>query len=259
MFNTLVGTILLPPLNLVLLTALGLWLARKRPRLGLSLSACTLAILTVFSTGVGARLLARPLENQNPALTSTANLDAQAIVVLGGGRIWDSPEYGGQDIPKMTTLGRLRYGAYLQRATGLPVLVTGGAPDGRTGSEAEMMARVLQDEMHVPVKWIENASDNTAQNAQYSAKILQEAGIQKIALVTDALHMPRARRAFEESGLTVVPAPTAFATTEHTSLKAWLPGATGMQVSYYAMHEWLGLLWYRLHRQSPPTFRFSAK
>lgn len=255
MFNTLVGTVLLPPLNLVLLTGLGLWLARKRPRLGLSLSALTLTILTVFSTGTGARLLARPLENQNPPLTSTQNLDAQAIVVLGGGRIWDSPEYGGEDIPKTTTLGRLRYGAYLQRATGLPILVTGGAPDGRAGSEADMMARILQNEMSVPVKWIENASDTTAQNAQFSAKILQEAGIQKIALVTDALHMPRARRAFEQYGLTVLPAPTAFTTTEHVSLKAWLPGATGMQVSYYALHEWLGLIWYKLHRQSPPTFK----
>ena len=212
--NTLAGSILLPPLNLILLAGLGLWLARKRPRLGLGVSALALALLTALSTGVGARFLARPLESENAALASPRQVDAQAIVVLGGGRILDAPEYGGQDVPKMTTLGRLRYGAYLQRATGLPLLVTGGAPDGFAGSEADMMARILRDEMSVPVRWIENASDNTAQNAQFSAKILQEAGVKKIALVTDALHMPRARRAFEQYGMAVQPAPTAFASRE---------------------------------------------
>jgi uncharacterized SAM-binding protein YcdF (DUF218 family) len=252
--NTVVGTVLLPPFNLILLTGLGLWLARKRPRLGLVLSALALAILTALSTGVGARLLARPLESQNPPITSMKQIDAQAIIVLGGGRILDAPEYGGQDVPKMTTLGRLRYGAYLQRATGLPVLVSGGAPDGSPGSEADMMARVLRNEMAVPVQWIENKSDNTAQNAQFSAKILHAAGVQKIALVTDALHMPRARRAFEQFGITVLPAPTVFTTTEQISRKAWLPTAHGLELSFYALHEWLGLLWYQLHRQKPPTF-----
>jgi uncharacterized SAM-binding protein YcdF (DUF218 family) len=129
--------------------------------------------------------------------------------------------------------------------------VTGGAPDGRSGSEAEMMARVLRDEMGVPVRWIENASDNTAQNAQFSAKILHAAGVKKIALVTDALHMPRARRAFEQFGMTVQPAPTVFTTTEHVSLRAWLPGWKGVYVSHYALHEWLGLVWYEIRRQSP--------
>jgi uncharacterized SAM-binding protein YcdF (DUF218 family) len=250
-FNAVAGTVLLPPFNFILLAGFGLCLVRKRPRLGLALGALALLMLTALSTGIGARLLARPLESQNPPLASPSQIDAQAIVVLGGGRILDAPEYGGQDVPKMTTLGRLRYGAYLQRASGLPVLVTGGAPDGRSGSEAEMMARVLRDEMGVPVRWIENASDNTAQNAQFSAKILHAAGVKKIALVTDALHMPRARRAFEQFGMTVQPAPTVFTTTEHVSLRAWLPGWKGVYVSYYALHEWLGLVWYEIRRQSP--------
>lgn len=258
MFNTIIGTVLLPPLNLILLAGLGLWLARKRPRLGLSVSALSLALLTALSTGVGARLLARPLESQNPPIRSPKQIDVQAIVVLGGGRVLDSPEYGGEDVPKMTTLGRLRYGAYLQRATGLPLLVSGGAPDGAAGSEADMMARVLRDEMGLSVRWVENASDNTAQNAQFSAKMLRAAGVEKIALVTDALHMPRARRAFEQAGLTVLPAPTAFVTGERVSLKAWLPGWRGLHVSYYALHEWLGSLWYRMHRQSPPTFKAAS-
>ncbi len=251
-FNTLVGALLLPPFNFILLCAMGLLLRRSRPRLGFALSALALLLLTVCSTGIGAHWLARPLEAMNPPLLSTHALDAQAIVILAGGRQSNAPEYGGQDVPNLISLGRLRYGARLQRATGLPLLVSGGAPEGATLSEAALMATVLREELGTPVHWVEQASDNTAQNAQYSARMLQQAGVRKMVLVTDALHMPRARRAFEQHGMQVVPAPTVFATYGRRSALRWVPTAAGLRLSYYAMHEWLGLLWYRLHRQAPP-------
>ena len=253
-FNTVVGTILLPPFNLILLCVLGLWVARKRPRLGRAVSVLALLLLMALSTGFVASLLGRPLEERNPPLASPQDLDAEAIVVLGGGRLSKAPEYGGTDVPKLITLGRIRYGAYLQRASDLPLLVSGGSPEGVPESEAALMARVLQDEMGVPVRWIEATSDNTAQNAEFSARILRQAGIRKIALVTDALHMPRARRAFEQYGLTVQPAPTVFAFRGEYSFTSFLPTVRAMDLSYYALHEWLGLLWYQWHGQKPPTF-----
>lgn len=257
-FNTVVGTILLPPFNLILLCAIGLLLARKRPQPGLALSALALLSLTALSTGIVAHELARPLESQNPPLTVVKKLDAQAIVVLGGGRLSNAPEYGGADVPKLITLGRLRYGAYLQRASGLPLLVSGGSPDGAAEGEAVLMARVSRDELGVPVRWVEDASDNTAQNAQFSARILHAAGVRKIVLVTDALHMPRARRAFEQHGMTVLAAPTVFVSHGRASFDSWLPTSGMLALSYYAMHEWLGLLWYQLHGQKPPTFEPAA-
>ncbi|RJG02701.1 YdcF family protein [Noviherbaspirillum sedimenti] len=257
-FNTVVGTVLLPPFNLILLAAIGLLVARKRPRSGLALSALALLLLTALSTGIVARELARPLESQNPPLRSARGLEAEAIVVLGGGRLAQAPEYGGVDVPKLTTLGRLRYGAYVQRASGLPLLVSGGSPDGTAEGEAVLMARVLRDELGVPVRWVEDASDNTAQNAQFSARILRAAGVRKIVLVTDALHMPRARRAFEQHGMTVLAAPTVFASHKSTSFNSWLPNIQALDLSYYALHEWLGLLWYQLHDQQPPVFKREA-
>lgn len=253
-FNTVVGAILLPPLNMILLCAIGLLVARKRPRLGMTVSAVALFLLAALCTGFVASQLGRPLENRNPPLASPASLDAEAIVVLAGGRLSEAPEYGGADVPKLITLGRMRYGAYLQRASGLPLLVSGGSPDGAPEGEAVLMARVLRDELGVPVRWIEDASDNTAQNAAFSARILRQAGVQKIALVTDALHMPRARRAFEQHGLTVQAAPTVFAFRGEYSFHSFLPSVRGIDLSYYALHEWLGLLWYQLHGQKPPGF-----
>lgn len=245
-FNTIVGGILLPPINGLLLCLLGLVLARKRPRIGIALGLSGVVLLTALSTGLVARQLAQPLESQNPPLSAASRLDVQAIVILGGGRLQSAPEYGHRDVPSLVTQARLRYGAALQRRSGLPVLVSGGAPDGRQVSEAALMAQLLREDLQVPVRWIEQGSDDTAGNARLSAHMLQAAGIHRIALVTDALHMPRARRAFEVAGLQVLPAPTVFAGHSWSALWYWLPNAKALQVSYYALHEWLGLAWYRL-------------
>jgi hypothetical protein len=69
--------------------------------------------------------------------------------------------------------------------------------------------------------------------------------------VTDAMHMPRSRAAFERAGLDVVSAPTMFFGNQARSLGAWVPSAEGMRRSWYAIYELLGLAWYKLrwHRR----------
>lgn len=247
-FNTTVGALLLPPFSLVLLCAIGLALAPRRPRLGRGICALALLLLSALSTEAGALLLVRPLEERVAPLATGIGQGAQAIVVLGGGRLSNAPEYGGQDVPSLTTLARLRYGARLQRETGLPLLVSGGAPDGRPQGEAALMARVLREDFKVPVAWVEHRSDDTAQNAQFSAQLLHEAGVTRILLVTDALHMARAARVFERQGLQVVAAPTVFYGRAQPTPMQWVPSAVALRLSHYALHEWIGLAWYWLRQ-----------
>ena len=248
--NAAIGALLLPPLNLILVCGLGLWMRRRWPRLGLGLSITALLVLTVISTRFGASLFITPLEQLNSPLLSAKDAGAQAIVVLGGGRISAAPEYAGQDIPSSPTLQRIHYAAKLQRETSLPLLVTGGQPDGAVESEAAIMARVLRDDFLVPVKWIEGASNNTAENAQFSYRMLNAVGVHRILLVTDAMHMQRAKLVFEQMGLEVIPAPTIFVTTMRPTLADFLPHAHWLQKSSYAMHEWLGLAWYGLRHRN---------
>jgi uncharacterized SAM-binding protein YcdF (DUF218 family) len=249
--NNSIGALLLPPLNMIVLCALGLLLRRRWPRTGLILSATALSLLAVFSTRAGAWLLLTPLENLNTPLTAAADRGAQAIVVLGGGRVSNAPEYGAQDIPSYVTLARLRYAARLQRETSLPLLATGGMPDGAAESEAMLMARVLREDFAVPVQWLEQDSDNTAQSAQWSARLLRQHGIRKVLLVTDAMHMPRSQKIFTQYGLDVIPAPTIFFSRMRFTPIDFLPSGEGMRLSRYALHEWIGLGWYRLrHRDS---------
>lgn len=247
-----VGILLMPPGVLVVLALIGLLLLPRRRNIGISLIGISIALLVVLSLPVtGIALLGR-LERGVIALPPT-HPPTGAIVVLGGGRGIDAPEYGG-DTVSAATLERLRYAARLQRATGLPLLVSGGSVFGEPIPEAELMQRALLDDFQVRPAWVEGRSRTTQENAVYTRAILEAAGITRVLLVTHAWHMPRAVWAFRQAGLDVVMAPTSFSSAygSHTVLD-WLPAARGLFLSSRALREQLGLVWYRWRYASSPA------
>jgi uncharacterized SAM-binding protein YcdF (DUF218 family) len=253
LINQVPRGLILPPANLFLLIVTGLLIWRRWPRAGRIVAGVGLALLALLSTTAGAALFVRPLESMTAPLLAPERAGAQAIVVLAAGRLQDAPEYGGRDIPDVLALARLRYAAHLQRRTGLPLLVSGGTGTrglhaGVDGNNAlaDAMATALREDFGVPVKWIEPRSRDTFENAAFSAAMLRTDGVRRILLVTDAMHMPRARAAFERAGLEVVSAPTLFFGGPARSPGAWVPSAEGMRRSWYAMYELLGIAWYRL-------------
>ena len=243
-FTNFISTFLLPPLSLLLIAALGLWLWHKRPLIARLLLTASFSLLWLFSTPYFAEALLHGLEGE-PYVNDTKKAQADAIVVLGGGTYFRAPEYGGDTVGK-ETLERLRYAAKLYRETLKPILVTGGTPKGNKLSEAEQMKQVLEHEFNVPVQWAEGASDNTLENARLSRQLLKQAGITRIYLVTHAWHMPRALQVFRAEGFQVVPAPTAYTTRYQTDLLAFVPNAYALRDSRIFMHELIGMLWYRL-------------
>ena len=193
---------------------------------------------------------AKPSSDQRPSAPAPAdpkrspNLRPQAIVILGGGNYPAAPEYGGDTVSHYT-LERVRYGVHLQRRSGLPILVTGGAPFGGR-PEGETMKEAIERDFHGQVKWVEAASRDTAENAAMSAAMLKAAGITRIALVSHGWHLPRAVELFEHQGLEVLPAPTSFATHAPSLFAQALPSASALEKSYMALHEWLGILVQRM-------------
>ncbi len=235
---------LLPPLSLLLIAAPGLWLWHRRPQIARWLLTASITLLWLLSTPYFAEALLHGLEGE-PDITAPGK-QADAIVVLGGGSYFRAPEYGGKDTVSDATLTRLRYAAELHRETGKPILVTGGAPLGNTLSEAAQMKQVLEQEFNVPVRWAEDASDNTLENARLSRQLLKQDGIERIYLVTHAWHMPRALQTFRSAGFQVVPAPTAYTTRYRTDLLAFVPNAHALSDSRIFMHELIGMCWYQL-------------
>ena len=244
---TLISQLLLLPTSLLLLIAVAsLLLHRRRLLAGWVVIIVGIGGMLVLSMPFTAQRLIHTLETFAPA--SPTDLEqAQAIVVLGGGSEQDQPEYAADSLNGYT-LERIRYAAFLYQRHGLPILVTGGSP---LGGEAEgwIMKRELETLFNVPVRWLETESNNTAQNAQFSWTILQQAGVSKIALVTHSWHMPRAKVAFERAGYTVVPAPTSFQTTPVPGVLKYVPQTHYLDMSNTALREWLGLWWYALRHK----------
>ena len=232
------AAIVLPPLGPLLVLAAGAILLRRSPRLGRALVWAGIAAFAVLSTGVAANLLLR-LVNESPPLQLEDARSAQAIVILGGG-VRRAPEFGGDTLGRLT-LERVRYGARVARATGLPVLVTGGAPRG-FAAEATVMREALEQEYGVKVRWVEDRSFNTHQNAVRSGALLKADGVNRVVLVAHGFDMRRARAEFAAAGLGVVPAPTFLPTARELYPGDFIPSLPALQSSYYALYELLANL-----------------
>lgn len=254
----LLSALLLPPVPLLLLTLLGAWWLRRRPRLGWTVLLASLGLHAAVWTPAGADALAGwllqpPATLQPAALRATAAGGPAVIVVLGGGRV-KSADYGQWTLTPIS-MERLRYGVWLSRASGLPLAFSGGAgPGSEHGddpglSEGEIAARIAREEFRHPLRWVEDRSRDTRENAQRSVDLLRGQGIGRLVLVTHDLHLPRALRHFERArnaaglGFEIVPAPVGIpAPGPGWQFGDVLPSPAGIARSRYALREWLGLL-----------------
>ena len=233
------------PLALFVVVVLAAGLVARRRRLGRVVVAGAFVGLYALSTPfVGARLLAA-LEDGAPLALDEARR-AQAIVVLAAGARRAAPEFGAATSDALA-LERLRYAAFLQRRTGLPLLVSGGRVRPDAPVLAEAMSGDLRRDFGVGARWVEDRSRTTFENAQASSAILARSGISTVLLVTHAWHMPRAAEAFEHFRLRVVRAPTGFTDVgpgwKATDLVA---NTHALALSARAIHELVGRVWYAI-------------
>lgn len=241
----LVRLFVLPPGGPMVIVVAGLALAGRYPRRGRQLALAGVVALLLLSMPIVGELLVACLDH-SPALDLTHVSGAQAIVILGGGTRPYAAEYGGATLSALS-LERVRYGARVARATGLPVLVSGGAVRGAP-SEAALMRDALVNEFGVPVRWVEPRSRNTHENALWSAEMLRANGVGRVILVGHSFDFPRSRLEFEAAGIAVIPAPISLPLTSPGSIGDFVPSAAGLQRSYYACYEVLANAWYRMIR-----------
>jgi uncharacterized SAM-binding protein YcdF (DUF218 family) len=249
-FKPLLTALALPPAAPLLLACVGLLLMQRKKAMGGVLCVGALGGLWLLGCNAVAVWLALNILPQVPALppaTATAALQArqvQAVVVLGGGVQAFAPEFGAAQ-PTADTATRLRYGVWLARQSQLPLAFAGGVGWANSGTAtpsegAAARAAALQD-YGFALRWVDDQSRDTMENAAQLHTLLAADGVQRIALVTHAWHMPRAQLAFERAGFTVTPAPTGFTLPQQRSLMEWLPTGHGLQSSREVLREWLGL------------------
>lgn len=172
--------------------------------------------------------------------------------MLGGCTYFNSAEYDGNTVSRYS-LERIRYAARLHRFTGKPILATGGTPPGQRLFRSSTDAGGAGKGFRAPVKWVEETSNNTRENAYRSFAMLKK-WITHIMLVTHAWHMPRAAKELEQAGLVShPPAATAFTTCYRTDVLAFIPTAGALQQGGLFMHKIIGMLWYRLLSAPDPA------
>jgi len=245
--HRLIEALVLPPAGSLIFILLGLLLVRLKKWLGRGLIVLGLGSLYLASTPAFVTPIMEYWITRYP-MVDLESQEAQAIVVLGGGRRERAYEYGSDTVNRFA-MERLRYAAHLHRKSGLPILVTGGVvyEDDRE-SEAVLMARFLE-ELGVMTRWQEDRSRTTLENAQYSVPVLKNEGISRILLVTHGVHMPRSVWSFESQGMEVVAAPTVFHTYgARGGAKDYIPQSGTLYGFTQILHEWLGLTWYRLKK-----------
>lgn len=241
-----------PPALIFLLLVLG-WVVRKRkPRLFALMYAGSIVTLFLLACPTTSGWLVRTLEDKYPDREIGSDPQAQAIVVLGGSMNLPSETHHSSGITNASD--RILVTFRLYRAGKAPYVIASGGDSpflntAHSQHEAEEMRSVLE-EWGLPESAIlvEDASINTHQNALFTRRILQPRGIDRVILVTSAMHMPRAAATFRKAGFEIVPVPADFITgwTPTIGIFNWLPNSGALADSSSAIHEWLGLIVYRV-------------
>lgn len=208
------------------------------------ISTALIFITIVLSTPFVSSCLMNMI-SYNTVISNEDLRSAGAIVVLGGGIKDSAKEYDGIDL-STASLQRVRYASYLYNRSGLPILVSGGKLPGQSHSEASIIKKIMEDNFITPVKWMEEASIDTNDNAKFSHEILSKNKIQSIVLITHSWHMNRASILFEKMGFTVYRAPTDLQFVSKPTFMSFMPSAKAFHESSLALKELYGVLWYSL-------------
>ena len=207
-------------------------------------------VLYVFSIPAISDRLLYSLESQyrGPDVVDLSNLDI--VVVLGAGYL-SSGGFREYAEPSGLEYARVFGGVKAFKNSGAGSLVfCEGRRDDAQESGAEVM-KAFAIELGVSEDKIitEDRSQNTMENCMELKRLLDPKKQRNIGLVTSASHMPRSecvfRKVFPED--TIVPIPVGYLyNPENEFLKRMIPSARALQTSTEAVHEWVGMLWYKI-------------
>lgn len=255
----LVKPFLLPPTLLAAAFAIGIILVwRHRRRSGLWVLVGALMVYVLLSLDPIANGLAWTLERRYgvPSMITEHHRDAAAIVILAGGAT--EPD-GRRDVGELSGASwrRLWRGiaTYRELDGVVPIIYSGGSGDPFhvASHEAELARSYALWVAGIPEDGllIETASRTTYENGVAVVRMIRERSpnitTPKVLLVTSAWHMRRAVAVFENLGMDVVPVPADFAhRASRVTPLSILPSADAFSSSVTSIHEWVGIVGYRL-------------
>jgi uncharacterized SAM-binding protein YcdF (DUF218 family) len=245
---------LVPSNLLALLAVLGFVLLTLRLRVGTIIAAFGLATIAIAALSPLGNMLLTPLEQRFPdGQYPTQNING--IIVLGGSYDTESHSYLstivlGEDTEPLAVMVDLA-----RRYPKAKIIFSGGSPQD-TENEAKIVKRYFISFGIAPDRILtEGQSQTTAENARFTADLLHPAPPSRWLLVTSGYHMPRAVGAFRKAGFDVIAFPAGLRT--HGWRDMWRPESTAtdnLRRVDIGVHEWVGLLHYKLKGYSSEWF-----
>ena len=239
-FSKLVTALISPLGTALVLMAWALWALWRGRRRGAGVAlVMAWAWLYLWSTWGASMWLRGQVEALYPYVPPAQQQKAPVAVVLGGGIL--QPQRADWPPNLERAADRYWHAARLYHAGKAPVLLLSGGGEDAVLTEAESMALFLRD-LGVPQSALvlEGRSRTTGQNAAETARWLRAQGVDRILLVTSALHMPRSVRLFERQGLQVIAAAADHEQADYPLWRRWWPEAEALEGSARAMKELLG-------------------
>lgn len=239
-------TSLVSPLRLGVLIGLLAMLAwRWSPRALRLLWIAAIAGCVLLTTPLVANFLVGIQESRAPAGVACSEPPPTTIVLLGGGVSLAAKDADDAGVLTESSLRRLFAAVDLHSEHPDATLVIAGGISRHTISESALLG-TLATRLGVPTTMLrlEERSRTTWQNARFVAE-LQPQIAKRIWLVTSALHMPRARYAFEQAGFDVCSWSVDARYSSGSGIGYFVPSTTGLDKADAALHELVGEAAYR--------------
>lgn len=241
------------PSNVIALIGLAglILLFFNRRRVATALMAASIALLVLFGFGPFGDALMLPLSERFPPWREGDAGPPTGFIVLGGSMNTEISEARG--VPELNAAAeRLTVVADLaRRFPDARIVFTGGNANMFVGgdiTEADI-AQALFDSFGIPRSRVamESRSRTTAENADLTRDLVKPKPGERWVLVTSAVHMPRSIGVFRRAGFPVEAFPVDWRN------RGWIDAVTptssigdGLGRTDTAIHEWVGLIAYRL-------------
>jgi uncharacterized SAM-binding protein YcdF (DUF218 family) len=249
--HTFLSTLILPLPILWLIILIGItgYLLKKKRLLSICIISAIIWLLLITTAWLPNRLV-DSLERSYPPILNIARAESSVpvyIMVLGAGHTDDKSLPPNSQL-SATVLGRLIEGIRLYHSIQGSKLIFSGDKGEQTESQAVILAQTAGFLGVSPEDIYQFTT--TINTADEAATFKSTFGIQnKLYVVTNAIHMPRAMYLFRHEGLNVTAAPTNYLDKKGSvsnPFTGFIPQSDNLFRMETAMHEHIGMLWARL-------------
>ena len=215
--------------------------AKKNKKMGSYLLLSAGILYVFFGTGPVSFWLLGNLEYQYPFVKSiNASNKGQPIVVLAAQAEIDTNRPISSNVNSSTAFRLIEAVRLLRKNPKSKVIVSG--PDNMPLVMKQLLVKVGIDNDQIVV---EDQSTSTYESA---VKLKEMILGKSFFLVTSAGHMPRSMGVFKKLHMNPIPAPTDYMSRKNYMAISYLPSPLHLYYSDLAVHEYLGILWYKLKK-----------